>query len=235
MTMQHQIHPDDERLAALAGGDPDVVADADLRAHLDTCQSCREVVDEITNLRTALAELPDLVPSRRLQLIPPVVEPRAAAGGSWLRRLAAPVMAAGFGLVLVGAIGSSGILSASSAGPLGGAASEVTGQDNLGAATTDSESAPTYRSMVSPMVVDSSAEGLSGQGSATPPRTSDEEAPRDSKSEAAVPGAGTQSDTQRNLFVPSDPRLPWLIVLGFGVGLLIAGLYLRFSAQPRAG
>jgi LPXTG-motif cell wall-anchored protein len=33
----------------------------------------------------------------------------------------------------------------------------------------------------------------------------------------------------------SDARMPWLVLIGLGVGLLLAGLYLRFSTQPRAG
>ena len=88
--MQHPTHPDDERLAALAGGDPEVASDAALRAHVDSCDRCADIVRELGSLRTALAELPDLVPSRPLQLLPPVAEPRAAARGGWLRRLAGP-------------------------------------------------------------------------------------------------------------------------------------------------
>ena len=56
--MQHQIHPDDERLAALAGGDPDAAADAELSAHVDSCSRCSDFVDELATLRSALAELP---------------------------------------------------------------------------------------------------------------------------------------------------------------------------------
>ncbi|HET9539298.1 MAG TPA: hypothetical protein VFQ46_01750, partial [Candidatus Limnocylindria bacterium] len=37
------------------------------------------------------------------------------------------------------------------------------------------------------------------------------------------------------LFAAADPRLPWLVLLGLGVGLLLAGIYLRFAQQPRAG
>ena len=43
------------------------------------------------------------------------------------------------------------------------------------------------------------------------------------------------TDTSRGLFSTSDPRLPWLVLIGLGVGVLLAGLYLRFSAEPRAG
>ncbi len=109
MTMQHPDHPQDERLAALAGGDPEVASDAALRAHVDSCDRCTDLVRDLASLRTALAELPDLAPSRPLQLLPPVDEPRTAASAGWLRRLARPAMAAGFVLVVVGAFGTSGI------------------------------------------------------------------------------------------------------------------------------
>ena len=42
--MQHPTHPDDERLAALAGGDPEVTSDGALRAHVDSCDRCAETV-----------------------------------------------------------------------------------------------------------------------------------------------------------------------------------------------
>jgi hypothetical protein len=121
MTMQHQIHPDDERLAALAGGDADASADAGLRAHVSACDRCGPMVAELAQLRSALAELPDLVPSRPLQLVPPVPATAQRAQGGWLRRLAAPMLAAGAMLVLVGTVGGSGVLSGVSMG-LGSAA-----------------------------------------------------------------------------------------------------------------
>jgi hypothetical protein len=119
MTMQHQIHPDDERLAALAGGDADVTADAGLRAHVAACDRCGPMVAELRQLQSALGELPDLVPSRRIQLVPPVPVVEERSGG-WLRRLAGPMLASGVAMVLVGMIGTSGVLSSFSG--LGGAA-----------------------------------------------------------------------------------------------------------------
>ena len=86
MTMPSTPHPDDELLAAYAGGDADALADGSLVAHLATCDRCGPLVDELSMLRGALAELPDLAPSRPLRLIPPVAEPAARARGSWLRR-----------------------------------------------------------------------------------------------------------------------------------------------------
>ena len=103
MTMHDQIHPDDERLAALAGSDPEAAGDAALSAHVDGCAECSNVVRELHLLQAALGELPDLLPSRPLQLIPAV--PDARPTGRWLRRIFAPVLVTGSGLVLVGAIG----------------------------------------------------------------------------------------------------------------------------------
>jgi hypothetical protein len=239
MTMQHQTHPDDERLAALAGDDPEVASDAPLRAHVDSCDRCGEVVRELGSLRAALAELPDLVPSRPLQLLPPVAEPKAARGG-WLRRLAGPAMAAGFVLVVVGAIGSSGFsLSMGSAGAapvqqdLGGAApSAAAGEGGSESTSSDSErpTAPgvldghgaTSRAAASGDAAASSWNVYSF-GATTQPEVAPPVNPGDN-------GGGTSE-----LFQPTDPRLPWLVVLALGVGLLFAGIYLRFAQQPRAG
>ena len=135
--MQHQIHPDDERLAALAGGDPDVSADAGLHAHVAACDRCGPMVAELQQLSSALAELPDLVPSRPLQLVPPVPAASDRAGSGWPRRLAAPMMAAGVVLVLVATIGGSGALTAlpTSFGGAGAAAPSAASTDAEGEAT----------------------------------------------------------------------------------------------------
>ena len=103
MTMQFP-HPDDERLAALAEHDPEALADASLGAHLSACDRCSTLVAELAALRLALADLPDLAPSRRLRLVPPVREARRAGG--FARRLFAPALAAGLLLSLAGGIGS---------------------------------------------------------------------------------------------------------------------------------
>lgn len=222
MTMQHQIHPDDERLAALAGDDPDVAADTELRSHVSACTQCRDLVDELATLRSALAELPDLVPSRRLQLLPPVAEPRAARGG-WMRRLAAPVMAGGFGLVLVGAIGTSGALN-----PQAGGIPSTEGAMNVDTSSPLSaegqETSPRSRS-------------TDGDSFGAAPGTASSSGDRQSiGSDESSEGAPAVTDNRSlGLFSNTDPRLPWLVLIGLGVGLLLAGVYLRFSAQPRAG
>jgi anti-sigma factor RsiW len=237
MTMQHQIHPDDERLAALAGGDPDVVAVTELSAHISGCSRCSEFVDEMATLRTALAELPDLVPSRRLQLIPPVAEPRAASSGGWLRRLAAPVMAAGFGLVLVGAVGTSGILNGLASSPGSQSAAEYFESNDDASIRLNAAGSPAGEK--SPVVDRNSATDSAAHESnrTSPPATQPLSGDVDESSSevAGAPGAGRSQDASGGLFSLTDPRLPWLVILGLGVGLLLAGFYLRVSAQPRAG
>ena len=100
-------HPDDERLSALASRDTDAIADAGLTAHVSSCTRCTELVDELGALRPALADLPDLAPSRPLQLVPPVEADRAVDRlGGWARRFFAPVLVSGAALVLVGVIGT---------------------------------------------------------------------------------------------------------------------------------
>jgi hypothetical protein len=233
MTMQHPIHPDDVRLAALAGDDPEVVADTALRAHVDSCDRCGPMVRDLASLRTALGELPDLVPSRPLQLLPPVAEPKVATGGGWLRRLAGPAMAAGLVLVVVGAIGSTGF------NPLGVATSQIfqnvgdnlaAGGDAPEAAASDAERptdlGPGVQSGASPT-------GRALFGSDGRPLQASPEAEVTSHPEGVPPGE--QGGESAGPFQPADPRLPWLVVLALGVGLLFAGIFLRFTRQPRAG
>lgn len=223
MTMQHPIHPDDERLAALAGDDPEVASDAALNAHVDSCDRCADLVRELGLLRATLAELPDLVPSRPLQLLPPVADPKVASRGGWLRRLAGPAMAAGFVLVVVGAIGSSGF----SLG-LGASAGAAPSQAEAGNDSVTGEQPQAIPGAAAPS---KTAYEFSGSGAGQ--RSEDQESNTSPVPQQAGPPAdrgGTAS-----LFESSDPRLPWLVVLGLGVGLLLAGLYLRFALQPRAG
>jgi hypothetical protein len=225
MTMQHPIHPDDERLAALAGGDPEVASDAALRAHVDSCDRCGPLVRELSSLRAALGELPDLVPSRPLQLLPPVTEPQPAARGGWLRRLAAPAMAAGFVLVIVGAIGSSGFSLGMGASAIFQNVGENLEAGGAGASSGEAPSLDDGQSFAR-------SHSATASGSDNAPQPSSRSLGEPTGEEVAPPadrgGAG-------DLFAPADPRLPWLLVLALGVGLLVAGIYLRFAQQPRAG
>jgi hypothetical protein len=107
MTMDRsEQHPDDERLAALVDADPVDAADAAVRTHVAACSRCSSVLDELSAMRSALADLPDLVPSRPMRLVPPVAEPRRSWLGTAARRLFAPVMVGGLALGVVGGAGS---------------------------------------------------------------------------------------------------------------------------------
>ena len=117
MTMLPPAHPDPERLSALAGHDPDAEADRGLTEHVSSCPECSAEVRQLSLLRAALAELPDLVPSRPLQLVPPV--PAASAPRGWrqvYRRAFAPLVVAGMVLLLVGSVGATGVLGPSGVG-----------------------------------------------------------------------------------------------------------------------
>jgi uncharacterized membrane protein YedE/YeeE len=175
-------------------------------------------------LRSALAELPDLVPSRRLQLLPPVEEKRAADAGGWLRRLSAPIMAAGLGLVLVGAVGTSGMLdfAASGGAPVfapaqpsvqdisegaGGAAASSPGERlNLGSPAPRPQGAqPTAATQDS---------GASGAESSPTARERASEAPAASGGDLESSGA-------------PQPTAPWLALLLAGLAFVVTGGVLR--------
>lgn len=242
MTMEHESHPHDERLAALAGADAEAAGDGALRAHVAGCDRCRAMVDDLALLRSALAELPDLRPSRPLQLLPPVAAPVSAPGGplGLLRRLSAPALAAGAALILVGTVGSTGILEGL-AGMGAGAAAPVfqnVGDDLAaeGAATpeaSDSGGAPGYldgaASTTSPEPEESRVQALEGTPSPSKAAGAATESPaEDTEGERDLGTLGSGSD-------PLSGRLPWLVVLGAGIVLAAGSLLLRFTVQPRAG
>ncbi len=230
MTMPHP-HPDDERLAAYVGGDPDALGDASLVAHLTACERCRPLVDELSTLRGALAELPDLAPSRPLRLIPPVPAPAAARGGSWLRRLTAPAMAAGAALILVGAVGVGAtgavgsFFSQAASGVFQNVGENLQGPGAPEVDATGSDSAyqpgPGVKGSPAPTSEDTRGSTDSAGASASPTmRFSPEASP--SGSEGTEPLNPEQPDEQ-----------PWLTLLIAGTGLFVVSTALRFSLPPR--
>lgn len=234
MTMQHESHPHDERLAALAGADQEATEDEALRDHVAGCDRCRAMVDELALLRSALAELPDLRPSRPLQLLPPAAAPALRRAGllGRLRGISAPALAAGAALILVGAVGSSGVVE-NLAGGAARSASYADGSQNPRELAevpeaSDPRGAPgSLDSGGSPAAAASSPKGDFQPGAAPS---------SDAASFAAIPAR--QGDDSAALRVNSDPlngRLPWLVVLGLGVVLAAGSLLLRFTVQPRAG
>lgn len=246
MTMPNDSHPRAERLAAYADRETDALRDRTLTEHLAGCARCRLVLDDLASLRSALADLPDIRPSRPLRLIPPV--PAPAPGGvaraGWLRRLTAPVFAVGTGLVLVGAVGASGALSTFYQAATVGAP-EANGSGDLRASdappavqATDNGYGPVWP------VVDASASPRSGTDG-----TSGEYAGRSASPEASPgalagasaspPGKGGDPGTEAPDGAPdseSRPAFPGFVVLLLvGIGLVAVAAVMRFTAQPRAG
>ena len=221
--MQNHDHPHDERLAALAGGDPEAAADSALRAHVSPCDRCGPLLDELAVLRAALAELPDLVPGRRIQLIPPVPAetPRQGIAG-WLRTLAGPVMAAGAGLALVGAVGLGSLAMGGLAA--GGAIFQNVGTNLEGGADPDTLAS-------SPLAPDAGDNGVD-RSSAKP-----EDYSGQSASPVPVAGSGDEGRSAGEKFalIDTGTPLPWLTLVLFGAALLVIGLVLRFTIRPRAG
>jgi hypothetical protein len=240
MSMTTPAHPDPERLAALAGADPDALADRELKAHVAGCDSCGPQVRELTALRAALAELPDLAPSRPLRLLPPVSDPAPASG--WraaFRRAFAPVAVAGLVLLLVGSVGVTGVL-----GPAD--AQELLGRFSLGAPAPAPAAAPETSATdaagnegaapqsPAPGAADSQAaspEGtrsLVGPASSPSPIADEQTAP--SESMAQVIGEA-ESGRDGDLAVVED-RAGWIAAALLGIGLLGLAFVLRRSAAP---
>jgi hypothetical protein len=229
MSMTTPAHPDPERLAALAGADPDALSDRELIAHVAECAACDGQVRDLWVLRAALAELPDLVPSRPLRLLPPVPEPTQSAG--WrigLRRAFAPLAVAGMVLLLVGGVGATGALGPADAGSFfqriqfsAPAMEAATGQPEETAA--DMGMAPDEAA---------SPEGSRGQTGAIAtdsPRAADASAaPAESLAEMT---AGQDTSRDGDLAMVED-RVGWILAAMAGIGLLALALVLRRSAVP---
>lgn len=217
-------HPDPERLSALASHDDDATADPALTSHVTSCVRCTTLVSEIGALRASLADLPDIKPSRPLQLVPAVADAPASAGtAGWIRRLFAPMLTAGAAIAMVGLIGTAAPL-------LDGMASTVfqnVGQNLDGAAVPDDAGG---------------APAAEGDGDGYEPFASSEEPTTRgevSGEAAASPddlesSAGADPEDEALTTLPSE-RSPWPMVLFTGVTLVIAALLLRWILVPRAG
>ncbi len=216
--MLNTNHPDDERLSALAARDEEATADGSLTSHLSSCSRCADVVTELTVLRSSLAELPDLKPSRPLQLLPPVADASAAADGfaGWIRRLFAPVVTAGTALALVGVVGTA----MPSMGGMADSADSAAGGAALEAAPGDS-----------------AADGLTfeaarGSGGAAAPSDAESVTSDDRGRDEA--GQATEDEDRLATELPAE-RSPWPMVLFTGVALVVAAAVLRWIVVPRAG
>jgi hypothetical protein len=176
MTMLQEPHPDDERLAALAGGDPDARADATLAAHTAACERCTGILAELRSVTVALATLPDLAPPRPLRLLPPADAPQQPS--AWLgimRRLTAPAMALAVVLIVVGAVGSGSALFRSAGAGVSDTARMAGGQPEMAAASAAasvsgvsrdsvSQPTPTVAPPKAPVSVGTTDNAYGGQG-----------------------------------------------------------------------
>ena len=220
--MPHPNHPDGELLAALAASEPDVAADTSLVDHLATCERCAGVVDELRSLRAALAQLPDIAPTRPLRLIPPVEPAPAPISTGWvgiLRRVTGPLMGVGAVLILVGALGT-----AASSGIPGQAASNAALSQDLGARASGS---PPGEEPLSAASSGGTRTGGAPVGTpTTPPTASGFLGYSDGKTAARPPDA----------LAPTSPpagRPPFEWVLGAGVVLLATAFVARGAIRRR--
>jgi hypothetical protein len=241
--MLNAPHPDDERLSALASRDDDAVADAALASHVTACVRCTDLVNELGALRTSLAELPDLRPSRPLRLLPAEADAPVAAGAAgWIRRLFAPALTVGAALAMVGLVGTTTpVLD----GAAGGAATGIF--EDVGEALEGGDGDSNYETLSS-----------AGDGNA-PAAEPGAERERDFSSAAAqVPeeAAASESANQQDSMTDEDrlqatalpyatddeaplsselpaERSPWPMVLFAGVALMVGAALLRWILAPR--
>jgi hypothetical protein len=168
-------------------------------------------VTELGALRAALADLPDLLPARPLQLLPAVPDPTPSAAdrlGEWARRLFAPMVTAGAALALVGLVGTA---SPATQPMFGGADAQVdmSEADGAGPETVDTLGADEW----------AAEEG----------------------GEAPAEGIGSERSDEARRFettgtgdLPAE-RSPWPMVLFTGVAVIIGALVLRWILVPRGG
>lgn len=216
MTMMFSAaHPDPERLAGLAGADADALADRELTTHVKGCVACDQQVRELAAIHTALADLPDLTPSRPLQHVPPVADPARPAGWRLVfRRAFAPVAVVGLALILVGGLGAAGQFGTDPAGlfqqVVGGGASagapaEAPAVDTSGTRPVDGQ--------------DDSGVGLL-------PQTPDQDFNTES--------TGSQPTTDRSeVQALAATTLSWVYVVAIGLGLLVLAFVLWVAGAPR--
>jgi len=224
--MLNQNHPDDERLSALAAADVDATADTGLTAHVSSCDRCTQLVSELGVLRMALGDLPDLRPSRPLQLLPPVDADRGVDRlGGWARRFFAPVVAAGAALALVGTVGTAAPVldQMASGGAGGGGADSGAVQELLEPAGSAAREEPA--------TLDAGAESFGSDGDVAASPFTDQKS-----SESRDEGAPADQENARGEALPpsiSDERSPWPMVLFAGVALMVAAAGLRWILVPR--
>ncbi len=223
-------HPHDERLSALASGDPEAVADSALSEHVASCHRCTDTVAELGALRASLAELPDLRPHRPLQLVPPVTEPspsRVDGVGGWARRFFAPVLTAGAALAMVGLVGTTAPL-------LGGMASQAA--PGLEVDTALEPDATDLRAAEGEGYTFDASDGDAGGADSGAAAEEPATAPLRSEAQGAtLDRTDSEGDRLTATTTTELTRSVWPMVLFAGVALMVAAAALRWIMAPRAG
>jgi hypothetical protein len=215
-------HPHDERLSALASGDPEAIGDASLIEHLSSCARCTDSVAELSALRASLAELPDLRPHRPLRLLPDVADApsRADRLGGWARRLFAPALTAGAALAMVGLVGT--------------ASPALDVFSNAGAQLDGQAETLEQRDLASEYSVSAAPAAEGGAaGGADAPTVGTEALPEVLDADGDDQRLSYQEEDGAESFAPDSA--PWPIVLFSGVAIMVAAALLRWAFAPRAG
>jgi len=217
-------HPDGERLSALASDDTDATADRTLTDHVATCVRCTDLVNELGALRVSLAALPDLSPSRPLQLVPGVEAGATSPDtvGGWAQRLFAPFLVAGATLAFVGLVGTalpgfSGMAS-SGAAPLPEVGQPAASADLAPASGGGTEAAP-------------SDAQTRGSGESEPELQGEQPASASDRGGFYAAGDGNVTNTP----TAELERSIWPMLLFAGIALIIGALLMRWILAPRAG
>ncbi len=213
-------HPHDERLSALASGDPEAVADSALSEHVASCIRCTDTVAELGALRAALAEMPDLQPHRPLQLLPPVPTRRRVPIASVAGHAASSLRCSPPGPRW---------RSSDSSGPR---ARSSVDWPSRARQTRVGRSCATGRGQPADASEGYTFDGTSAGGAESAGEEPAELQPLQSE-DAAEPDADSGGDTER--LVLTDDRPVWPMLLFAGVAIMIAAALLRWILAPRAG
>jgi len=234
--MLNQDHPDDERLSALASLETDATSDATLTAHVSSCDRCTDLTSELGALRLALADLPDMKPSRPLQLLPPVEShgSRVDRVGDWARRFFAPVLAAGAAVAMVGVVGTAApALDQLASGPSAdrAATEEVAAPQASAGAGSEAGGEPAGLSASADTLgsTGGSVTGESDDAADASPRVNDYGTAADSQRDALGEGMDEAETSQQ----AASERSPWPMVLFTGVALMVGAVLLRWILAPR--
>jgi hypothetical protein len=228
--MLNQHHPDDERLSGLASHDDDATADVALTSHVASCARCADLVSELGALRVSLADLPDLRPSRPLQLLPPAADaPIASGAGGWIRRIFAPALTAGAAIAMVGLVGTAAPV-IDELNPVRSLFQNVgtalSGGGDAALEEVEGEAAESMRAAAPANEPDAGAAASDGTLGAA---EGDGWMDGDGSEEGGVSRFETTDDQ-----LPAE-RSPWPMVLFTGVALMIGVALLRWILVPRAG